>query len=91
MKGACKLPENASVAGAERAGNGAQEKRFVMCAIILGAFLYAYIIGDFSSLIANMSQVQTTRFCPYIIVLPLFCTSSSNVPRLLPFLACPRP
>jgi hypothetical protein len=27
-----------------------------MCCIILGAFLYAYIIGDFSHLLTNLSQ-----------------------------------
>eukprot|EP01047_Picozoa_sp_COSAG01_P028872 COSAG01_NODE_1957_length_8805_cov_22.976344_4_plen_532_part_00 len=32
------------------------EKRFVVTAIMLGAFLYAYIIGDFSNLLSNLSQ-----------------------------------
>jgi hypothetical protein len=32
------------------------EKRFVVTAIMLGAFLYAYIIGDFSNLLKNLSQ-----------------------------------
>ena len=32
------------------------EKQFVMGCIVLGAFLYAYIIGDFSNLLKNLSQ-----------------------------------
>jgi hypothetical protein len=31
------------------------EKRFVVWAIMLGAFLYAYIVGDFSNLLKNLS------------------------------------
>lgn len=33
-----------------------QEKQFVMACIIFGAFLYAYIIGDFSNLLSNLSH-----------------------------------
>jgi hypothetical protein len=36
-----------------------EEKMFVVFAIMLGAFLYAFIIGDFSTLIANMSQERS--------------------------------
>eukprot|EP01050_Picozoa_sp_SAG11_P009571 SAG11_NODE_910_length_6585_cov_7.205520_6_plen_103_part_00 len=32
------------------------EKRFVVLAIMIGAFLYAYVIGDFSNLLANLSK-----------------------------------
>jgi hypothetical protein len=32
------------------------EKRFVIGAIVVGAFMYAYIIGDFSNLIVNMGR-----------------------------------
>jgi hypothetical protein len=33
-----------------------EEKKFVVGAIMFGAFLYAYIIGDFSNLLKNLSQ-----------------------------------
>ena len=32
------------------------EKQFVMICIVFGAFLYAYIIGDFSNLLSNLSH-----------------------------------
>lgn len=32
------------------------EKKFVVIAILLGAFLYAYIIGDFSNMLGNISK-----------------------------------
>lgn len=32
------------------------EKQFVMVCIVFGAFLYAYIIGDFSNLLSNLSH-----------------------------------
>jgi len=33
-----------------------EEKSFVVWSIMIGAFLYAYIIGDFSNLLKNLSQ-----------------------------------
>lgn len=32
------------------------EKRFVILCIVTGAFLYAYVIGDFTLLLSNLSQ-----------------------------------
>lgn len=35
------------------------EKQFVVFGIILGAFMYAFVIGDFSNLITNMSREKS--------------------------------
>ena len=38
-----------------------REKNVAIFAIVLGAFLYAYIIGNFSSMIDNLGQDKASR------------------------------